>query len=494
MGREKLQSATAGQEKRLRREARAEKAQRAEARSMETQPKERSPLSIKLKLTLWFTAFMAILAAACLGIILLISQSVARNEARQVLTLSVRANIPEVSLEKGRLSLSPDFNFYTNNVSMLLYNQDMALLSGQVPPSFPVNTPAENGSFRLVDDGNDGYYILDFWIPSGWEDGVWLRGVLANPGGSQSVGNIFAIFSIVLPFLILAAALGGYWIVKGALAPISRIAETAEAISGGQDLTSRIGVPGRGSGSLEVNRLASAFDHMFERLEQSFEAEKQFTSDASHELRTPVSVILAQCNFVEKHGDGLEDYQEAIQVIDRQAKNMSLLIERLLDMTRLDLGTQKLRVERVNLSEMCAVLCEEQDTGTRGISIFPEIEDGITVSGDQLLLARVIGNLLDNARKYGKENGHIFLRLYRRQDLAVLEVEDDGIGIRPEKLEKIWQRFYQADDARGSGSGLGLGLSMVRQIVKLHGGDVSVESAAGKGSRFTVVLALDQAG
>ena len=491
MGREKLQSATAGQEKRLRREARAEKAQRAEARSMETQPKERSPLSIKLKLTLWFTAFMAILAAACLGIILLISQSVARNEARQVLTLSVRANIPEVSLEKGRLSLSPDFNFYTNNVSMLLYNQDMALLSGQVPPSFPVNTPAENGSFRLVDDGNDGYYILDFWIPSGWEDGVWLRGVLANPGGSQSVGNIFAIFSIVLPFLILAAALGGYWIAKGALAPISRIAETAEAISGGQDLTSRIGSPG---GSLEVNRLASAFDHMFERLEQSFEAEKQFTSDASHELRTPVSVILAQCNFVEKHGDGLEDYQEAIQVIDRQAKNMSLLIERLLDMTRLDLGTQKLRVERVNLSEMCTVLCEEQDTGTRGISISPEIEDGITVSGDQLLLARVIGNLLDNARKYGKENGHIFLRLYRSQDLAVLEVEDDGIGIRPEQLEKIWQRFYQADDARGSGSGLGLGLSMVRQIVKLHGGDVSVESAAGKGSRFTVVLSLDQAG
>lgn len=448
-------------------------------------------LSIKLKLTLWFTMFMAILAAVCLGIILLINGSVARNEAHQILTYSVRANIPEVSLENGRLTLSPDFNFYANNVSMLIYNKDLALLSGQVPPSFPVNTAAENGTFRLVDDGNDGYYVMDFWIPSGWEDGVWLRGVLANPGGSQSVGNIFTLFSIVLPFFILAAALGGYFIVKGALAPISRIARTAEAISGGKDLKSRIGTPG---GSLEVNQLASAFDSMFERLEQSFEAEKQFTSDASHELRTPGSVILAQCNFVEKHGDGLEDYQEAIQVIDRQAKNMSLLIERLLDMTRLDLGTQKLRVERVNLSEMCAVLCEEQDTGTRGISISPEIEDGITVSGDQLLLARVIGNLLDNARKYGKENGHIFLRLYRRQDLAVLEVEDDGIGIRPEQLEKIWQRFYQADDARGSGSGLGLGLSMVRQIVKLHGGDVSVESAAGKGSRFTVVLALDQAG
>lgn len=445
-------------------------------------------LSIKLKLTLWFTMFMAILAAVCLGIILLINGSVARNEAHQILTYSVRANIPEVSLENGRLTLSPDFNFYANNVSMLIYNKDMALLSGQVPPSFPVNTAAENGTFRLVDDGNDGYYVMDFWIPSGWEDGVWLRGVLANPGGSQSVGNIFTLFSIVLPFFILAAALGGYFIVKGALAPISRIARTAEAISGGKDLKSRIGTPG---GSLEVNQLASAFDSMFERLEQSFEAEKQFTSDASHELRTPTSVILAQCSFVEKHGDGIEDYREAIQVIDRQARKMSLLIERLLEMTRLDLGTQKLRVDRVDLSDMCTVLCEEQDTGERGISISTEIEDGVTVAGDQLLLSRVIVNLLDNARKYGKENGHIFLRLYKKKEFAVLEVEDDGIGIEKDRLEKIWQRFYQADGSRGTGSGLGLGLSMVQQIVRLHGGELSVESTAGAGSLFTVCLNLD---
>ena len=230
---------------------------------------------------------------------------------------------------------------------------------------------------------------------------------------------------------------------------------------------------------------------MFERLEQSFEAEKQFTSDASHELRTPTSVILAQCSFVEKHGDGIEDYREAIQVIDRQARKMSLLIERLLEMTRLDLGTQKLRVDRVDLSDMCTVLCEEQDTGERRISISTEIEDGVTVAGDQLLLSRVIVNLLDNARKYGKENGHIFLRLYKKKEFAVLEVEDDGIGIEKDRLEKIWQRFYQADGSRGTGSGLGLGLSMVQQIVRLHGGELSVESTAGAGSLFTVCLNLD---
>lgn len=140
-------------------------------------------LSIKLKLTLWFTMFMAILAAVCLGIILLINGSVARNEAHQILTYSVRANIPEVSLENGRLTLSPDFNFYANNVSMLIYNKDMALLSGQVPPSFPVNTEAENGTFRLVDDGNDRV------LRDGFLDSLWLGGRRVASRGSGKSGR-----------------------------------------------------------------------------------------------------------------------------------------------------------------------------------------------------------------------------------------------------------------------------------------------------------------
>ena len=99
-----------------------------------------------------------------------------------------------------------------------------------------------------------------------------------------------------------------------------------------------------------------------------------------------------------------------------------------------------------------------------------------------------MGNLLDNARKYGRENGRIILRLYTDRSWAVLEVEDDGIGIPAEEQEKIWQRFYQVNTSREAGSGLGLGLSMIRQIVLLHGGSVAVESQPGQGSRFTVRL------
>lgn len=445
----------------------------------------RRKISIKLKLTLWFTCFMTLIAAGCLVLILLISNRMTENQAVSILSLTVRGSIPEVSLSDGKLNISENFKFYVNDVYLLLYSKNKSLLSGQVPPFFPVEAELENGVAKFIAGEEDDFYVLDFWIPSGWEDGVWLRGVLKSPDSRRIFGNIFDIFFIILPFFLLVAAAGGYFIVKRTLNPISRITDAARNISGGRDLTKRIGIP---SSNDEVSRLANAFDHMFERLERSFEAEKQFTSDASHELRTPTTVILAQCSYAKKHASSLEEYQEAITVIDRQAKRMSLLIERLLDMTRLDLGTQKLVMETVNLSEMARVLCEEQDTGLRGISIVPWIDEGITIQADPFLISRVITNLLDNARKYGKEGGHIFFRLSSFGSVVVLEVEDDGIGMEAKELDKIWKRFYQVGDSRESDSGLGLGLSMVQQIVELHGGKIIVESIPGCGSCFTVKL------
>lgn len=469
-------------------------------------------LSIKLKLTLWFTGFMTLTAAVCLGLILMLSGRVERNEAFQILSFTVRGNLQEISLSEGRLKLSPEFQFYTNDVYLLIYNRSKALLSGQAPPSFPIETELENGVTKFVSGGKDDFYILDFWIPSGWEDGVWLRGVLRSPDSQRTLGSIFTIFVMILPFIILSAALGGYLIARRTLDPISRITEAAGTISEGRDLTCRIGLP---PGRDEVSRLANAFDHMFERLEQSFEAEKQFTSDASHELRTPTTVILAQCSYAKRHADSAEEYREAIEVIERQARRMSSLIEHLLDMTRLEQGTQRLHLERLDLSEMVRVLCEEQDTGSRGISISAEAAEGIVIHADPFLISRVILNLLDNARKYGKEGGHIILRLFPASNmgigpdadqanpsdeaiclnaasdcgkLAVLQVEDDGIGIEPEELDKIWQRFYQVSASRQCNSGLGLGLSMVRQIVRLHGGEVKAASTFGQGSCFTVIL------
>ena len=167
------------------------------------------------------------------------------------------------------------------------------MLTGETPPGFPVDAPLKNGVTREVGENGESFYVFDLWIPSGWEDGVWIRGAAQSTSVSQMLGGILTMFFLIMPFIILFAAAGGYLIARRALRPIDQITRAAESISEGRDLSRRLSLkPGRD----EVGRLASAFDQMFERLEQAFEAEKQFTSDASHELRTPTAVILAQCS------------------------------------------------------------------------------------------------------------------------------------------------------------------------------------------------------
>ena len=122
----------------------------------------RRPLSTKFKLTLWFTCFMSLLAAVCLGLILIISSRVAQSQAFNVLSMTVRGNISKISSVDGSLSLAGDFSFYSNDVYMLIYSREGALLSGQTPPSFPVNTELENGVSRFVPGEPDGFYVLDF--------------------------------------------------------------------------------------------------------------------------------------------------------------------------------------------------------------------------------------------------------------------------------------------------------------------------------------------
>lgn len=167
---------------------------------------------------------------------------------------------------------------------------------------------------------------------------------------------------------------------------------------------------------------------------------------------------------------------------------MSLLINRLLDMTRLEFGTRKLAKEDTDVSLLVETLCEEQDTGARGISLERDIKKQLHAQADAHLLSRAVMNLLENARKYGHDNGHIRVKLYDNGDNLILEVEDDGIGIAPEHQDKIWRRFYQVNSSRQAGSGLGLGLSMVRQIMRLHDGDIRVNSRPDAGSCFTVIL------
>ena len=288
---------------------------------------------------------------------------------------------------------------------------------------------------------------------------------------------------LLLPLAVIVSGLGAYLLARSTFRPIDRMIRTVGEISEGRDLSRRIGLP---PGRDEISRLGQAFDNMFARLETSFESEKQFTSDASHELRTPVAVILAQCEDARRHAQDPAQYTEAIDVIERQAGRMRDLIAQLLQMTRLEQGTQRANFEQADLSGLVEVLCEEQPALPHGVTIRADVQPGVEAWLDVTLISRLLQNLIDNAARYGRENGHIWVTLRRVEGEVLLSVRDDGIGIPADRLERIWQRFYQVESARGAGGGAGLGLTMVRQIAALHGGTVTVDSREGEGSCFTL--------
>ena len=164
--------------------------------------------------------------------------------------------------------------------------------------------------------------------------------------------------------------------------------------------------------------------------------------------------------------------------------------KKLLHITRLEQGTQKLQLETADLSQLVEVLCEEQaHLAPEGTTLTVHTQPDLLVNGDVTLLSRLLTNLISNAYRYGKPNGHVWVDLRREGQWAVLSVRDDGIGIAPEDRERIFQRFYQVDAARGK-DGSGLGLFMVQQAARLHGGSVTVNSRIGEGSTFTVRLPL----
>lgn len=442
-------------------------------------------LSVKVKITIWYTLLMILMAALLLVFLVLVSGSVTTQTSMDQLDQTVRGNLRQVgAAEDGSLALGEDFRFYDNGVYTLIYSQSESLLAGQVPVAFTVSEPFQNGLTRPVQVGSTRYYVLDFWVPLGWEGGVWVRGILEAPENPQLLTNLMLIALIVMPLLIVLAALGGYLIARRAFRPLDQITSTAAAINEASDLSRRVDIP---PGHNEFSRLARTFNQMFAHLERLFDAEQQFTADASHELRTPVSVIKSACEYAEKYGETPEEQRETLAMIHRQADKMADLIGQLLSITRLDQGTDAAQLQRLDLSGLVQTVCREQPCPADRLRA--EVEPGVTVQGDSALLTRLLQNLIDNAFKYGRSEGHVWVTLRREQGEVRLTVRDDGIGIPKDAQEKVWQRFYQVDPSRsGERGGAGLGLAMVRKIAQAHGGDMTLESIPDLGSTFTLHL------
>lgn len=443
--------------------------------------------SIKTRITIWYTTLMIVLIAVVLALVGGISYRLSLDNIEKDVVVQVSGVREKLRKRSHNVFYNIENNEEFKNVT--IYNERGEYLAGKY--NYDIDSiPFEEGNPRQESVDGKEYIIYDLRTPT--PPGIppfWIRGA-ESVNSSVILGrSMLYVVLILVPLILLLTALGGYYITKKAFMPISDIAKTANDIRIKGDIQKRIPVNPKGKED-ELYHLSVTLNAMLDNIENLITKEKQFTSDASHELRTPISVVLSQGEYLLEIAETEKERELAQNIVDK-ANQMSKLVSSLLLLSRIDQNRQKLTKNEVDLKVLVDVAIESMKalTDEKNINVNVNIEENLTVCADETLMLSVITNLISNAVKYGKESGTVWISGVREGSVVTLAVKDDGIGITKENLEKIWDRFYRVDDVRNDEYGSsGLGLSMVKSIVELHGGTISVESEVGKGTEFKIVI------
>jgi heavy metal sensor kinase len=294
----------------------------------------------------------------------------------------------------------------------------------------------------------------------------------------------------VVPLALTLVGIGTWFLAQRSLSPVVAMADRARRI-GVEDLSARLPVVNPRD---ELGRLAETFNELLGRLEASLIQQRQFMADASHELRTPVTTARSAASVAlqQTHRDE-QDYRETLTIIEQQTARLSRIVEDMFTLARADAGSYPVRRDAIYLDEVA----EEVVRATRVLATIKRVDVELTTIpsasfvGDEDLIRRLIGNLLDNAVRYSPPGSKVSLSLERTAGGYTIAISDSGPGIPPESQALIFERFYRVDLARARGladGGAGLGLALVRWIANVHGGDATLTRSSEAGSTFTVLL------
>jgi two-component system, OmpR family, sensor kinase len=359
-------------------------------------------------------------------------------------------------------------------------------ISGIVPAMPGALVKPEIGAFATIE--HDGQRWRAFILPVLESEQVIAYIEATSPLGRldtsmrafRSLMMGLAGVSLILVFIVSWAT------ASGALRPVAQMIQTAQSISRSRDISRRIEAPTQPD---ELGQLAEAFNNMLASLEEAYRAQQRFVSDASHELRAPLTGIQGNLDLLERHPDmPPEDRQEALQEASREAHRLTRLVADLLALARADAGTSLPR-QRVELDQVVM----EAINDARHLAQDQRIEiaklEPVVLSGNADRLKQLLLILLDNAIKYTPTGGRITLGLTHREAHIVLTVQDSGVGIPEDALPHIFERFFRADPARSRDpGGTGLGLPIAQWIVEQHGGTIQAQSEIGIGTTITVRL------
>jgi len=358
-------------------------------------------------------------------------------------------------------------------------------------PQLPVSQP-----FSHEVEMSDGHELLLHTLPYQARDGSRFLIEVAAPYNQIEpvLRGLVVTFALGLPLIVALAISGGYVLMRRALHPVDEIRQKAAQITS-RNLSERVPVVHTGD---ELERLATDLNRMIERLEQSFQQINRFSADASHELRTPLTVLQGELESIAQGSQRLPvDVRDTIGSALEETQRLAKIVENLLAISRLEAGEARGQLERLDVAELARSTADQMRllAEEKHIALDCDGTEPVEVEADPVRLKQVVVNLLDNAIKYTPRGGTVSVSVRRRDNHAILQVADTGIGISPADVPHIFDRFYRADKARSRQmGGTGLGLSIVRSICLAHGGQVTVESAEGRGSVFNVEIPLANRG
>lgn len=459
-------------------------------------------MSIRLRLTVWYVGVLAVLLIAfdllvysVLGFGLQAeAQRTIQGRTQVVATYIREKNDPLFLLVSGLVKLPPIDVFSSPGVYVQIVWSDGAIVSRSDnlgDQQLPVNEANLNRVLRgdiaqettLVGTSR----LLLHSEPL--EIGGQIVGVIQVGQSLQEMDQTlrFTAYLLTISSLITVgiAAVIGYLLARGALHPVDEMTRSALEISRTSNLQQRLEVTGQD----ELGRLAATFNELLDRLEVLFKTQERFVADVSHELRTPLTAIQGNIDLLKKWaGQNDEIRKEALEIIQEETARMARLAADLLLLAQADAGIQ-LQLKPVELDTLLLEVYRHGRMMADGREIKLGHEDQATVLGDSDRLKQLLLNLVDNAVTYTPPEGEIVLMLYREPEWTRVLVKDNGIGIPAEDLPHIFDRFYRGGRARSDRRvGTGLGLSIARWVAEAHGGNLTVESAEGRGTTFTLWL------
>lgn len=448
-------------------------------------------MPIRFKMVLWHLLLTALLLGVSIPILYQMIHTSLYSNLQVQLEASMTQVIAAIELEgPGEVVWDAEHLLSLNTMAVVMEKNGNPLF-GNTNMDWVEQKPFYPGQTRCVDTPDGRWMVLDEEIQSEGQPVAYARVCAALEPLENSLAGIRLGILLAAPAYVAVAIFGSYLIVKKTLKPISFIIATAQSIEGG-DLSRRInGV----ESADEVGELAGTFNEMLERLETAFRREKQFASDASHELRTPVAVISACVEDILEHPENLDpELRRSAEEIHTESRRMNAIITQLLMLTRGYEGRYHLEWEQLDLGDVIESVQEQMEgyAAEAGISLSSQVPAPIQLFGDQSLLTQMLLNLVENGIKYGKPGGFVQISARQEGAEAVLVVEDNGIGIPPDEHPLVFERFYRADRARDR-SGSGLGLSIVKWIVQEHHGKISLKSEPEHGSAFEIRLPIGQA-